>query len=133
MITNERWDCTKPGENPLDELHRALYSVDWVVSWFTRIAESWLYTRDVPDEERAGLRKELIDQTRTCWGERELAHTRAHRALLMIDLKPFELEKREIRDALGELHYFFKRPKSTLDHETAGDHLILSDAGPLAY
>lgn len=121
MTSIPGWDCTKPGINTLDELHRALRDIQRLTEIWARIAKENADAWDEPRDERLRLRTELESHARQNWTDWTEAVDRVYRAIAKADIAQIGFSKPDVLKPIGILNLLF--PHSILG-ESDGAHLL---------
>lgn len=115
------WDCTKPGVNTLDELHRSLRDVQRLTEIWHRIAREHSDAWTTPANERAEIRRDLEHDARQNWSDWIRAIDRAHKAIDQANLAAIDMSKADLLKQVGLLNRLF--PHSIMG-ESDGTHLL---------
>jgi hypothetical protein len=120
----QNWDCTRPGINSFDELHRALMDIRRLTEIFKRIADvSFIEKYELPEDRAEKLENKRID-ARKNWEDWEPALERAFNALDIDDLDEYGISKTDMVKAIGALNSVFPPPIFIVPgRQLPGDHL----------
>lgn len=121
----QNWDCSRPGLNPFDELHRALMDIRRLTEIFKHIAVDGVVDKYEPADTRAAKRAEFKDYASDTWLKWEPALERARSALDGIEnLDQEGVDRVSLVRALGALNTTFPPPICDIpDRRPPGDHL----------
>jgi len=115
------WDCTKPGINTLDELHRSLRDLQRLTEIWGRIAREHLEMRSEPMPERAQKRLHIEADSRTNWTDWIGAIDRVYRAVDGVDFSHIGYSKSDVLTPVGVLNRLFPH---SITAESDGVHLL---------
>ncbi|MFT5424670.1 MAG: hypothetical protein ACI89L_002467 [Phycisphaerales bacterium] len=140
------YDCTKPGDTRLRELHRATNDVARLTRFAATIATQWADAKRARPGDGAGgvihpdgteflskgeteesieaARQAARDQAISWWAEWEAAVARLDVALQIEPPAKLRLDLQPASSALGRLIELFPRPPFLFSGEEPGDHLM---------
>tara|TARA_E500000305_G_C4028905_1_gene243467 strand:- start:947 stop:1699 length:753 start_codon:yes stop_codon:yes gene_type:complete len=115
------WDCTKPGINTLDELHRSLRDVQRLTEIWASLAHEHLESASEPNPERGQARFRIEAEARRNWTDWVCAIDRVYRAIDIVDFVQIGYFKSEVLEPVGVLNRLFPH---SITAESDGVHLL---------
>ncbi len=115
------WDCTKPGINTLDELHRSLRDVQRLTEIWASLAHEHLKLKSEPMPVRAQTRLRIEADSRTNWKDWIGAIDRVYRAADGVDFSHIGYSKSDVLKPVGVLNRLFPH---SITAESDGVHLL---------
>lgn len=115
------WDCTKPGINTLDELHRSLRDLQRLTLIWASLAREHLESILEPMPEGAQTRLRIEAESRTNWTDWIGAIDRVYRAVDGVDFSQIGYSKSNVLKPIGVLNRLFPH---SITAESDGAHLL---------